>query len=198
MEDNLLPMIPSRPVRADAVKNYRLLLETARRLFKEQGVAAVSMTQLAEEAGVGKGTLYRHFNNKMDVCYALLDEDQRALQDTTLQRLRRSQTPYDDLLWFMEQAAQFVINNTDLLACGEDPNSTITLDIPAHIWWRQTIIMLLDRLHVDGDVEYLGDVLYVMLHVNTIHFQRKILKYDTERIVNGLLSTVQRLYEKYS
>lgn len=191
-------MISNRPSRADAMKNYRLLLETARQLFQKHGVAAVSMTQLAEAAGVGKGTLYRHFNNKLDVCYALLDEDQRLLQDQTLQRLRKSQNPYQDLIWFLEQAARFVMHNSDLLACGEDTQSMISLDIPAHIWWRQTIIMLLNRIGVEGDVDYKADVLYVMLHVNTIHFQQKTLNYDAERIITGVLNTAKQLCQNFS
>jgi AcrR family transcriptional regulator len=81
--DEIVMYGESLPSRADALKNRALLLETARRLFSEQGVEAVSMTAIADAAGVGKGTLYRHFENKAQLCQALLDDDQRALQERT-------------------------------------------------------------------------------------------------------------------
>ena len=42
-----------------ARENRQLLLEVAKRLFAEQGIAATTMKQIASAAGVGKGTLYR-------------------------------------------------------------------------------------------------------------------------------------------
>jgi len=50
----------SRPLRADARRNRDLLLVTAAELFSEQGVEA-PLEEIARRAGVGIGTLYRHF-----------------------------------------------------------------------------------------------------------------------------------------
>src|SRR5262245_32542619 len=101
MNDNLLINEP-QPSRADALKNRALLLETAHRLFAEQGVENVSMTAIADAAGVGKGTLYRHFENKADLCHALLDQETRDLQERSLRRLQNMGDPLDDLAWFLE------------------------------------------------------------------------------------------------
>ncbi|MFD0730259.1 TetR/AcrR family transcriptional regulator [Planotetraspora mira] len=50
----------SRPMRADARRNYDRLLEQARELFGQDGPDA-PMEEVARRAGVGIGTLYRHF-----------------------------------------------------------------------------------------------------------------------------------------
>src|SRR3954463_5721727 len=97
MDDNLIFPDP-RPSRADAVKNRQLLMQTAQRLFADKGVDAVTMENLADAAGVGKGTLYRHFpKGKVELCQVLIDQDQRDLQDRTLKRLREHGDPLLDL-----------------------------------------------------------------------------------------------------
>jgi AcrR family transcriptional regulator len=49
-----------RPLRADAERNRRLVLETAGRMLAERGTA-VTLNEVAREAGVGVGTVYRRF-----------------------------------------------------------------------------------------------------------------------------------------
>ena len=50
-------------MRADAKRNYDRLVEVAREVFREQGYDA-SLDEVAKRAGVGPGTLYRHFPNR--------------------------------------------------------------------------------------------------------------------------------------
>lgn len=67
-----------RRTRQDAAKNRARILATAQELFARHGVEGVSMNRLAQEAEVGAGTLYRHFDSKSDLCFALI-QDQLAL-----------------------------------------------------------------------------------------------------------------------
>jgi AcrR family transcriptional regulator len=53
-------MTGKRPRRADARRNRELLLASAARLFSESGLDA-TLEAIAKDAGVGIGTLYRHF-----------------------------------------------------------------------------------------------------------------------------------------
>jgi AcrR family transcriptional regulator len=69
-----------RPKRADARRNRERLVEAAREVFAEQGVSA-SMEAIARKAGVGVGTLYRHFPNRLDVVEALYEGDVQELTD---------------------------------------------------------------------------------------------------------------------
>jgi AcrR family transcriptional regulator len=63
-----------RPLRADAKRNYERLLAAARVVFAEHGGGA-SMEAIAKEAGVGIGTLYRHFPRRIDMVEAVYRED---------------------------------------------------------------------------------------------------------------------------
>lgn len=193
IDDNNLFFSDSRPSRSDAVKNRELLLETAHKLFEDHGVESVSMTQIAQEAGVGKGTLYRHFNNKTDLCHALLDQDMRDLQDRTLKRLNTQHTPEEMLRWFLAEIARFVYRNNELLSIQSETERVSSLEFPAHLWWRQTIRGLLNRLDLSGDLDYNSDVLYVLLDASTIRFQRYSMNYDLDRIINGLHHTLTQL-----
>jgi AcrR family transcriptional regulator len=64
----------ARPMRADARRNRELLVETARAVFSEHGAGA-SMEAIAKKAGVGVGTLYRHFPNRLDLVEAVYQTD---------------------------------------------------------------------------------------------------------------------------
>jgi len=63
-----------RPMRADARRNYERLVDAARKVFADQGGGA-SMEAIAKQAGVGVGTLYRHFPKRIDVVEAVYRDD---------------------------------------------------------------------------------------------------------------------------
>ena len=69
-----------RGQRADARRNRKRILDAARELFAEQGFDA-QIEQIAARAGVGIGTVYRHFPNKEDLLRALIDARFEALAD---------------------------------------------------------------------------------------------------------------------
>jgi AcrR family transcriptional regulator len=62
---------PTKPLRADARRNYDKIIETARQLFRERG-AACTLDEIAKRAGVGPGTLYRHFPTRDDLIDAVM------------------------------------------------------------------------------------------------------------------------------
>ncbi|MCX4459817.1 TetR/AcrR family transcriptional regulator [Streptomyces sp. NBC_01340] len=60
--------------RADAARNRARLLEAAARLVAKRGAEHVTMHEVAEAAGVGKGTLFRRFGDRDGLLLALLGE----------------------------------------------------------------------------------------------------------------------------
>jgi AcrR family transcriptional regulator len=68
---------PQKPMRADARRNYEKVLEAAATAFGERG-ASTSLEDIARRAGVGIGTLYRHFPTRQALLEAVyVDEVQR-------------------------------------------------------------------------------------------------------------------------
>src|SRR5215213_11921910 len=81
MTSNPLPVAGSTPERADAARNRLKILKAAERLAARHGIEHVSMDMLAEEAGVGKGTIFRRFGDRAGLARALLDERERNFQE---------------------------------------------------------------------------------------------------------------------
>lgn len=62
-----------RRTKEDALTTRQELLDAAERLFSEKGVSNTSMNQVAEAAGVTRGAIYHHFQNKLDLIDALME-----------------------------------------------------------------------------------------------------------------------------
>lgn len=195
---------PRRAKRADAIANRELILSTAKRLFAEQGIANVFMAAIAEAAHVGKGTLYRSFANKGEVCLALLDEDMRLFQNQTLQTLRdtfdhpalnRLDAFLDSLVYFMEGQAPLL---REAQLHGVLQSEAIASNASPHMWlpWLHTTLSIL--LHQaqhqgeaeDLDIPYLVDAVLAPLSADLFLYQRESLGFDLARISRGLRQLV--------
>jgi AcrR family transcriptional regulator len=64
----------TRPMRADARRNSELLISTARQVFTEKGAEA-PLDEIAKRAGVGAGTLYRHFPSRESLIEAVYRDE---------------------------------------------------------------------------------------------------------------------------
>jgi AcrR family transcriptional regulator len=95
------PAAAERPLRSHARRNRDALLVAARQAF-EAGEANIRMEELARRAGVGVGTLYRHFATREALVEAVY---RRRVADlcATAPRLLAEGTPYDALDRFLRQ-----------------------------------------------------------------------------------------------
>ncbi|WP_339845523.1 TetR/AcrR family transcriptional regulator [uncultured Halopseudomonas sp.] len=71
------------------------ILQAALKVFAEGGVNGVPMPALAEEAGVGTGTIYRYFSSKEELVNQLFREEKVNLHKRLYSELEPSLTPYD-------------------------------------------------------------------------------------------------------
>jgi AcrR family transcriptional regulator len=100
------PPVPARRPRADAERNRARLLDAARAAFAS-GQAAVTLEQVARDAGVGIGTLYRHFPTREALVEALY---RKELADLCAGAgdLLKAHPPERALRLWMDQFADYV------------------------------------------------------------------------------------------
>src|ERR1700753_3060036 len=78
---NAIPFADERPLRADARRNFMALVDAAKLVFARSGVDAPA-EEIADAAGVGVGTLYRHFPTRADLVVAVFKQEVDACADT--------------------------------------------------------------------------------------------------------------------
>lgn len=110
-----------RPVRADAQRNIDKLLHAALRVFAASGVDA-PMREIAEQAGVGVGTIYRHFPQRSDLIAAVLRRETDACADAA-RALSIEHEPFDALAEWMSRVVDFVVTKRGLASAlhSDDP-----------------------------------------------------------------------------
>lgn len=188
-----------RTERRDARENRRLLLEVAKRLFAEQGVAATTMKQIASAAGVGKGTLYRHFADKGELCRVMIREDVAEFQAQVGGLLTdRQQIPSAvmRLEILIAERIRLAERHLPLFTAIEEAASGVEAQArrfrgPFTAWTHEQVVMLLNEgiaqaEVVSLDVAYTADVLLAAMSPALLHYQRHICGYSTERIVTGM------------
>ena len=98
-------MTVAKPKRADALRNYEKLLAAAREAFTEQGASA-SLEDIARRAGVGIGTLYRHFPTRQALLEAVyLGEVDAVCESATA---LAGEEPYEALAAWLRRFVAYV------------------------------------------------------------------------------------------
>lgn len=99
----------SRPQRKDAIRNRAALIQAARVVFAERGFEA-SMDDIAEHAGLGVGTAYRHFTNKYHLADAIFDEAVDAFVNAA-QEVLLEEDPWNALVGLVERTLEAQTGN---------------------------------------------------------------------------------------
>jgi AcrR family transcriptional regulator len=103
--------------RTDAVANHARILEAARAVLAERGLD-LEVSEVAERAGVGVGTLYRHFANRDDLVRAVLAETLEAV----LARVRAT-AEIEDPAAALRQIPFAVTAGQSLITVMQDPRA---------------------------------------------------------------------------
>jgi AcrR family transcriptional regulator len=125
----------SKPRRADARRNEQALLEAAAAVFVTSGVEA-PVRDIAKAAGVGMGTIYRHFPTRADLIVAVYRHQVEACAEAGPALLASSGTPHEALTRWISLFVDFLVTKHGLAAAMQSD----------HAGWQALHAYFLDRL----------------------------------------------------
>lgn len=103
----------ARPKRADARRNEKTLLDAAAAVFVESGVEA-PVRDIAARAGVGMGTIYRHFPTRADLIIAVYRHQVEACAEAGPALLASSGSPHAALARWIDLFVDFLVTKHGL------------------------------------------------------------------------------------
>ncbi|WP_419890517.1 TetR/AcrR family transcriptional regulator [Paenibacillus xylanexedens] len=188
--DSTVTQVPEKALRADAKKNRDKLLRVSHEIFKTEGIA-VSMDEIAKRAGVGIGTVYRHFPTKEDLFGAVIASHKMRLMEEADQLLHHDEPGEAFFQYFNKIISEGIANKaiTDALV------SSLTIDTGrseiANEFWRG-ITRLLERAQQHGSVRAdasIEDIKIMLIGVLQANGDRGIFP---ERVVSILCDGLRR------
>lgn len=93
---------------------YDTILQVAGRLFSQHGYTATSMRQIAQEAGIGKATIYHHFPDKRAIVSALLSQGVADIQEM-LETIKAEKDPRRRIEITTETSIHFLLESVMIL-----------------------------------------------------------------------------------
>jgi AcrR family transcriptional regulator len=151
LEKKTLDKRASRKPRADALRNRDRLLEAAKTVFSAGGPDA-SLEAVARTAGVGIGTLYRHFPTREALFEAVYRHEVQQLADLA-ERLKKETRPIEALRQWMRSIVKFVATKKGMstaLALAIAKDSDLVSDSSDRLTWA--IGLLLEQAAAAGEV----------------------------------------------
>jgi AcrR family transcriptional regulator len=128
VDRTVVPLGAPRGERADAARNRLHLLATARQMLAEQGADTLTMDDLAERAGLGKGTVFRRFGTRAGIFQALLDDDEVAFQHQVLTGpppLGPGAPPAERLIAYGQARIRFLIDHGEIARAALDGSQPV-------------------------------------------------------------------------
>lgn len=183
--------VPPKRERRDAIENRERLLEVAKALFAAQGIENTTMQAIAQAAGVGQGTLYRHFADKVALCQALIKEDLAAFRARVGARLDDATTsPLARLDLLIVEKNRLTEGHLPLLAAMEEGPGARRGKLgrgPFSAWLHERIVALLGEAVALGeaaplDAPFTAEALLAAVAPPLYRAQREELGYSEERI----------------
>jgi AcrR family transcriptional regulator len=190
-----LPQLAEAPLeRADAIRNRARILAAAERLFAARGASCVSMDEIAEAAGVGKGTLFRRFGSRAALALALLSERESCFQESFIRGeppLGPGACPTERLIAFGEARLDLLADHAEVLAAAEvGPDR---FESPPYAVHRLHVTLLLREAAPDCDAEYLAEMLLASLGSDVFVYLHEGRGLPLEQLKSGWAELVQRV-----
>jgi AcrR family transcriptional regulator len=179
----------ARPKRADARRNEETLLDAAAAIFVTSGVEA-PVRDIAAKAGVGTGTIYRHFPTRADLIIAVYRHQVEACAEAGPALLATCATPHAALARWIDQFVDFLVTKHGLAGVLQSDNAGFDA---LHTYFLDRLLpvctQLLDAAVAAGEVRSDLDAYVLMRGVGNLcvgagHDPR----YDARRLVELLVA----------
>jgi AcrR family transcriptional regulator len=180
------PLPSTRPTRADAARNYDLLVTAAREAFAEHGTDT-SLEDIARRAGVGIGTLYRRFPSRTALLEAVYVDEIQSVCDRAYD-FDRELEPFEALATWLRSFLGYGLSKGSLageltVALGKDSPFFKVCKVNV----QEAGQLLLDKAKAAGDVRPEVELVDVMRLVGGINMGRDIESEQAHRLLDIVL-----------
>jgi AcrR family transcriptional regulator len=192
-----LPLVEApRRERADAARNREALLGAARRLLGACGPDGLTMEAVADEAGVGKGTLFRRFGDRASLFHALIDDRERAFQEAFIRGpapLGPGAPARERLIAFGHAMLDLIEHHGALLVESTPGDRGLRYGHPVYVANRTHVVGLLTEFVDEEAAPYLADSLLATLDPDLVLHQRHARGLAAEQLKDGWARLVAAL-----
>ena len=183
---------PARSKRADAQRNEQTLLAAAAAVFVTSGVDA-PIRQIAAEAGVGIGTIYRHFPTRADLVVAVYRHQVEACADAGPHLLADVDSPVAALRQWVDLFVDFLVTKHGLAAALRSDSASFD---GLHAYFLDRLVpvcaQLLDAAESAGEISPGTDAVELMRGIGNLCIDRDSdTRYDPRRLVGLLIRGMQ-------
>ncbi|WP_343950240.1 TetR/AcrR family transcriptional regulator [Nonomuraea longicatena] len=179
--------------RKDARRNEQTLLEAASAVFVTSGVEA-PVRDIAARAGVGMGTLYRHFPTRADLVIAVYRHQVDACAEAGPALLAAGPTPYAALTRWVESFVDFLVTKHGLAGVMQADSAGFEA---LHAYFLDRLLpvcaRLLDAAAASGEIRAEIDAYQLMRGIGNLCVgAENDPRYDARRLVALLLAGLER------
>lgn len=164
--DSKVPAAPRK--RADARRNEAALLEAAAAVFVASGVEA-PVREVAARAGVGVGTIYRHFPTRADLVVAVYRHQVQACAEAGPALLASTSSPFTALARWIDLFVDFLVTKHGLAGALQSDDAAVG---PLHTYFLERLVpvcaQLLESAVVAGEARHDVDALELMRGVGNL------------------------------
>ncbi|GAA4926208.1 TetR/AcrR family transcriptional regulator [Nonomuraea thailandensis] len=177
-----------QPERADAARNRQKIIEVAARMVTECGADDLSLDEVAREACVGVGTVYRRFGDRTGLLLALIDERERRFQAAFLSGpppLGPGAPARERIVAFLHALVDRILTDEALFLLLEKGGTAKRFTGPYRVHHIH-LATLLGQACPGADAAYLADALLAPVNAHLIACQREERGMTVEQIRSGL------------
>jgi len=187
MTSTPIPQQTARPTRADARRNYDLLVTAAREAFAEHGTDA-SLEEIARRAGVGIGTLYRRFPNRTALLEAVYVDEIQSVCDRAYGFAEKLE-PFDALAAWLRSFVDYSLSKKSLageltVALGKDSEFFTACKLNV----REAGELLLNAAKAEGSVRPDLELMDILRLVGGITMGREMDADQANRLLDIVLA----------